>query len=288
MSSFKKVLMGGEWEPQFWDANLSLEAACDRYAEQAKSFGLTALQVNFIPDPYHPLLFAYPGEVYLYFGNYAASLDMFADSSYSRGIYPPFMMQANLHRLRTLAKAAERHGLGAFLYVGEPRFVHPELLRRYPNWRGPRVDNPAVSMTPLYALDTDRDDVLDHYRQMMRTVTQAAPNLTDLVLFCHDSGAGFSHSYALYAGPNGPFYNSTFFHRPAKLGQRVVRFCKALRDTALETWWNRALHLRSGGYDRLLLPAPYSPTRNAIRPKYRTWKVYVQEIVWMQIGRAHV
>jgi phosphonate transport system permease protein len=53
--------------------------------------------------------------------------------------------------------------------MGEPRFVHPELFLRQPNWRGPRVDNPAVSMNPLYALDTDRDDVMDHYRQMLRT-----------------------------------------------------------------------------------------------------------------------
>lgn len=62
------------------------------------------------------------------------------------------------------------------------------------------------------------------------------------------------------------------------------QFADAGRDTALESWWNRALHLRSGGYDRLLLPASYSPTRTAIRPKYRRWKVYLQEIVWLPLG----
>lgn len=62
------------------------------------------------------------------------------------------------------------------------------------------------------------------------------------------------------------------------------QFADSGRDTALETWWNRNLHLRSGGYDRLLLPAAYSPDRTAIRPKFLQWKVYLQEIAWLPLG----
>ena len=38
------------------------------------------------------------------------------------------------------------------------------------------------------------------------------------------------------------------------------QFQDAQRDTAMEDWWNRNLHLRRGGYDRLLIPASFSPT----------------------------
>ena len=35
------------------------------------------------------------------------------------------------------------------------------------------------------------------------------------------------------------------------------------RDPYLEDWWNRNLHLRRGGFDRLLRPAAYSPEHGA-------------------------
>jgi hypothetical protein len=63
-----------------------------------------------------------------------------------------------------------------------------------------------------------------------------------------------------------------------------AQFQDSGRDTTLETWWNRNLHLRSGGFDRILLPAAYSPTRTELRPRFRQWKVYLHEIAWIPPG----
>lgn len=235
INRFQKVFVLGEDEPDFHNPDLSLNEACDRAAARMKAAGATALQLNFITTPYHPSLFSHPDEVYLFFGNYAASLDMFAESEYSRGLYPRFYLEENLHRLECLSKAAARHGLSGVLYIGEPRFAHPGLFDRFPRWRGPRVDNPNCSKTPLYALDTDLPEVRDHYAQMLRQVLAVAPNTEDAVIFCHDSGAGFSHSWALYAGPNGPYRDSRFFGHESNVGKRVVEFCAALRTEALSS-----------------------------------------------------
>ena len=45
-----------------------------------------------------------------------------------------------------------------------------------------------------------------------------------------------------------------------------LQFQDAARDTAMEEWWNRNLHLRRGGYDRILIPAPFSPSRACTSP----------------------
>jgi hypothetical protein len=231
---FKKIMVLGEWEPEFHNQELSLTAACDRYATQAKRAGVTALQINFLTTPYHPLAFLYPDEYYLYFCNYAANLDLFVESDFGRGIYPRFYLEENLHRMQALAAAAKRHGLTAAVYLAEPRCVHPLMLERYPRWRGPRVDHPGASKNPLYALDTDLPQVQEHYRQMMTKLVKAVPNLEDAIIFSHDSGAGFSHSWSLYAGPNGPYYNNRFFGRESNIGKRVVDFCGVLRQGALD------------------------------------------------------
>ena len=82
-----------------------------------------------------------------------------------------------------MGQAAERHGLTGMLYMCEPRMQHPALFDRYPAWRGPRVDNPGCSKTPVYALNTDIPEVRDHYRQMLRAAHEAAPGIRDIVLF---------------------------------------------------------------------------------------------------------
>ena len=229
---YSKVFVLGEWEPELHDRSISLDEAARRYARAAKEVGCTSLQINFLDTPYHPLAYSHPEEYYLYFDNYGASLDMFAESSYSRGMYPRFFLEKNLERLRILDRAAGEEGLTSVLYVAEPRHVPEALFRKHPGWRGPRVDNPSCSMTPLYALDTDLLEVRDHYSQMLQSILGAAENLQDIIVFVHDSGAGFSHSEALYAGANGPFYNSRFFGRGTDIGGRIAGFCDALVATA--------------------------------------------------------
>jgi hypothetical protein len=52
----------------------------------------------------------------------------------------------------------------------------------------------------------------------------------------------------------------------------------------MEDWWNRNLHLRRCGYDRLLIPAEYSPTRAEVRARGITGEIFLHEIVWLPFG----
>ena len=227
---FEHVHLAGDWTPPFLDPGLSLEDVADRTAAAMAGLGCTAMPVNYVTAPYHPLLYLYPDEPYLFFGGYGASLDMFAESTYSRGFWPCWFLNENLQRLRVMGDAAERHGLTGLLYMCEPRMQHPGIFDRHPDWRGPRVDNPGCSKTPVYALNTDVPEVLDHYQQLLRTVHRSAPGIRDIVLFSQDSGAGFGFANHLYAGPNGGR-----LHARKPFAQRVFEFCGALRDEGRRT-----------------------------------------------------
>lgn len=64
----------------------------------------------------------------------------------------------------------------------------------------------------------------------------------------------------------------------------VAQFQDQQRDVAMEEWWNRSLHLRRGGYDRILIPAPYSPTQEHLRARDVRTEVVLHEIVWLPFG----
>jgi hypothetical protein len=64
----------------------------------------------------------------------------------------------------------------------------------------------------------------------------------------------------------------------------MSQFQDAKRDTAMEDWWNRNLHLRRGGYDRILIPADYSPTLADLEARSVRGEVFLQEIMWLPFG----
>lgn len=224
-SRFRHVHLAGDWMPPFLNPDLSLREACERSAAQLKELGCTAMALNYITTPYHPLFYLYPDEVYMFFGNYGAGLEMFAASEYNRNLWPAWYLEENLQRLRLLGEAAERHGLTGLLLLCEPRMQRPEIFDRHPSWRGPRVDNPFISATPVFSLNTDIPEVQDHYRQMLRKVLDTAPCLQNIAIFAQDSGSGFSFAQNLYCGPHGGR-----LHADKPLAQRVFDFCTTLRD----------------------------------------------------------
>jgi hypothetical protein len=65
----------------------------------------------------------------------------------------------------------------------------------------------------------------------------------------------------------------------------VGQFRDTRRDVAMEDWWNRNLHLRRGGYDRILIPAPYSPTIADLAARGVTGEVFWHEIAWLPFGQ---
>jgi hypothetical protein len=59
-----------------------------------------------------------------------------------------------------------------------------------------------------------------------------------------------------------------------------------LQDPALAEWWAEAATFRRGGYDRLLVPANYSPTLKEAMAQGIRGDVYYHELVSIAPGRA--
>ena len=54
----------------------------------------------------------------------------------------------------------------------------------------------------------------------------------------------------------------------------------------LRSWWNRALAWRSGGFDRILEPAPFSPTRAELIDRGVRGLACLQELATVKAGAA--
>jgi hypothetical protein len=77
------------------------------------------------------------------------------------------------------------------------------------------VDHPLRSRVPRFAPSVDNPEVLALYRESIRTLVTACPEIEILSLHTNDSGSGVSWSPGLYPGPNGnSFYpNRTMYQR---------------------------------------------------------------------------
>ena len=64
----------------------------------------------------------------------------------------------------------------------------------------------------------------------------------------------------------------------------AAQFHGAARDVALEQWWNRNVHLRTGGYDRVLVPAAFSPTKGDLCDRGFTAEIFLHEIISLPFG----
>jgi hypothetical protein len=59
-----------------------------------------------------------------------------------------------------------------------------------------------------------------------------------------------------------------------------------LQDPALAEWWARAASFRRGGFDRVLVPAPWSRTIEALNADGVRGEVYAHEVIRLAPGRA--
>ncbi len=65
-----------------------------------------------------------------------------------------------------------------------------------------------------------------------------------------------------------------------------IQFGNAQRDTSMEDWWQRNLHLRRGGYDRLLIPTANTRDAAGLEADGVRGRVFLQEILWLPFGEA--
>ncbi len=213
----------------------------DKFMETMAENGVTHIQVNHLPDLMHPEQISQPDNVYLWFANFGPPLDLFVSSSLNEGVYPEMYLERNRRVLLRFADSARRHGISPMMYLCEPRFVPERFFLKHPALRGPRVDNPTCSRTPLYALCTDLPEVRGHYREMMAKIMDIIPDLSMISLFTSDSGAGFDYNPDTYAGPNGAGFN-----KGVPLEKRVVRFLSTLLDEGRRRNKGFSINLTSG------------------------------------------
>jgi hypothetical protein len=58
------------------------------------------------------------------------------------------------------------------------------------------------------------------------------------------------------------------------------------QEPKLKRWWTEATKFRSGGFDRILEPAPWSPTREQLVERKVRGRAVLQEIATVKPGRA--
>lgn len=213
----------------------------EAFMKSVASAGATHVQINHVEDLMHPEALGQPDNVYLWFANFGAALDMFVTSDLNEGLYPRLYLDRNVRCLKRFAAAALRHQLKPILYLCEPRFVPERFFQRHPNLRGARVDNPVASRVPLFALCTDLPEVKAHYQQMMSKMMQLVPELAGAVIFTSDSGSGFDYNPYTYAGSNGAGFNQKF-----PLARRVSNWLAALATAGQQVNPKFTVKLTSG------------------------------------------
>jgi hypothetical protein len=162
---------------------------------------------------------------YPWWHTYMPALDMFYESSLTRGTYSEKMLKENRKVLCDTADLVRKLGLKPIYTVFEPRAWPDRLFRKYPSLRGARVDHPAYSCEPEYAPDINHPLVLKHYRELVRQLMKDVPDLDLFDVWAQDSNAGFPWAQRLYAGPNGPIGI-----RKKPVWSSVNRFLSALKD----------------------------------------------------------
>jgi hypothetical protein len=201
-----------------------------RYCEEVKSFGATDIIANRLADPYPLHVIEQPGNPYVWFTTWGPSLDQYVSSKLTYGLYPEVYLGRNRLILRRMIDIFKEYGLRPWLFCGEPRFLPERFYRVYPHLRGPRVDNPNCSVTPLYAPCTDYPEVHEHYREMMTKMMEEFPELAGIMIYSGDSGTGFCHSESLYPGRNGPRFCMSIHP-----GVKIRKFLTTLLDAGRKT-----------------------------------------------------
>ncbi|MHB9025648.1 MAG: hypothetical protein ACYC7E_16005 [Armatimonadota bacterium] len=195
----------------------------EAHAERLHRCGVTHVGINdaVVSIP----LVMDPENSYLRFQTYAHPMDRYVTSTYNVGIYHESALEENRKLLLWQAKLAKQFGFRCMVWVIEMTFQPESFFRRHPDLRGPRVDNPACSHTPLFGLCPEVPEVQDHYRQLTTNFLTLAPEVDEVHIFANDSGGGFCYSDHLYAGPNGPSHC-----RKIPTGKQAQTFCRTLLD----------------------------------------------------------
>jgi len=195
--------------------------AVEAHVERLRRRGVTHVMVNqaMVNIP----LAMQPDRPYYGFCAYGPGPDKYVTSIYNEGIFSAELLALNRELLMHNVNLARQYGFRCAMRCVEPIFMMESFFRRYPHLRGPRIDNPACSTDPVYALCPMMPEAQDHYRQLVHNLLTLAPEIDEIHIFTNDSGGGVCHSAHLYAGPNGPQHC-----RHVLPGKQAQVFCRTL------------------------------------------------------------
>lgn len=194
-----RIIGGGLLASDYADAG---EGVLEKKVEALQRAGVTHVVINqaLVSIPW----VMDPENSYLRFTTLGPTPDQFVTSTYNVGLFHDSLLAQNRKLLLNNAALARKYGFRCAILCVEMTFMPESFFRRHPALRGPRVDNPACSTTPLYALCPMLPEVQDHYSQLIQGMLRLVPEIDEMHLFTNDSGAGFCYSSHLYAGANGP------------------------------------------------------------------------------------
>ncbi len=209
----------------------------EAHIELTARSGFTHVEVNGLAShtPQEP---GVAGEYYPQFYTYCPGFNHFTVSTLTEGLYEIDYVEANMNRLKRMARIGKKYGLKPGMLCFEPRSMPEALFKKHPTLRGARVDHPFRSWMPRYCLAQDHPVSRDHYRQVIQNLMKAVPELSYISIWTNDSGAGFEHTSSLYVGRNGGPYMIREWRSHEAIGraagESAVRWLRLLRDTAAE------------------------------------------------------
>ncbi|MHB9133734.1 MAG: hypothetical protein ACYDBB_21940 [Armatimonadota bacterium] len=226
-NAIERIVGGGLLASDIGSDGADAKRALAKQVEGLKRAGVTHVRINtaLVSIPW----VMDPENSYLRFTTLGPPPDQYVTSTYNVGLYHDSLLAENRKLLLRNAELAREHGFRCAIMCVEPTFMPESFFRRYPDLRGPRVDNPACSTTPLYALCPMVPQVQDHYQQLIRKMLELVPEIDEMQIFTNDSGAGVCYSTHLYSGPNGPYHCKDILP-----GKQAQVFAKTLIDAARE------------------------------------------------------
>ncbi|MHC4608305.1 MAG: hypothetical protein ACYTAF_15450, partial [Planctomycetota bacterium] len=157
----------------------------------------------------------------------APGLMKIVETDLINGIFSKEHLEKNARLVAKAQSVLARHGLVGVAHFLEPQILPESFYEKHPHLRGARCDNPCYARNPYYSPCVDAQEVLDHYREAVRTFLELAPEVGVISMFTNDSGAGVCWCSGLYPGPNGPDAC-----RNVNMGKRVGKWLRAIHKGA--------------------------------------------------------
>jgi hypothetical protein len=217
---FKSIIFGCHSE------NL---ADFESFARRAKQSGATHIVITAEDLPWAAWQMDTPGDPYPAWAMSNVGLLKVSPPEALKPFLPAGYPVTVMGILRSRCTVLRKLGLRAAFTTFEPQILPERVYEAHPLWRGPQVDHPLRSRVPRFAPSIDNPEVLALYRESIRTLLAACPEIEILSLHTNDSGSGMSWSGGLYQGPNG-----SSLTRDKKMYQRYRDFFESLQAGAAD------------------------------------------------------